>query len=445
MLKELDLAKYLARNSQSELLNVWSGSFLCLLASTLKIARSYLVKVLEEQADSCPELGENLIVWAKRFTVSVLTYYAEDFNKKAGTFSKLNLLFSEAKISENACHLSNSILTELAQIEIDVRELYDIKVMLCFENRFPRLLKEIANAPALLFYIGKTENMQYNCLPTVAIVGSRHMTNYGAMVIRQLMQSLSLYKLNIASGLAYGCDITAHNSCLDNGLIPIAILPNGLAKCYPSEHRPYLNKIKEKGFVFSEFLPWQMAQPSFFAARNRLISGLAQLVVIIEAAQKSGSLITASFAATQGREVLAVPGAITQAYSVGCNNLILDGCQPYLGAEQVTNILNAKFAIYPLQLKETFTLDADERNLAADKLPINEVTNLSKHAKLAALICQSLQENVSMLSQDLYACVRQTKEFTNNLEIGEFLSTLELLELTGKVKKQRMQYYLASG
>lgn len=162
MLKELDLAKYLARNGQSELLNVWSGSFLCLLASTLKIARSYLVKVLEEQADSRPELGENLIVWAKRFTVSVLTYYAEDFNKKAGTFSKLNLLFSEAKISENACHLSNSILTELAQIEIDVRELYDIKVMLCFENRFPRLLKEIANAPALLFYIGKTENMQYN-------------------------------------------------------------------------------------------------------------------------------------------------------------------------------------------------------------------------------------------------------------------------------------------
>lgn len=425
----LDFREILARQTEKAVLNVWSACYLCLLAKQLKLSRQYLVTVLEKEVESRPLFKESLDSWSLRFTSSVLTYY--------------DMQFSPSSLTD---YLLACLTNELAAINI--AELCEIKVMMNFEDEFPRSLNAIQAKAALLFYKGDINRVKCNSVPTVAIVGSRKMTNYGAAVIKQIISNLSLYQVNIVSGLAYGCDITAHRLSLTYGLSPIAVLPNGLARCYPAAHKGELKKIAEKGLVISEFLPWQQAQPTFFAARNRLISGFAEVVLIIEAALKSGSLITASFAADQGREVLAVPGAITQAYSAGCNRLILDGCQPYLEISQVIDILNANNSFYKLTLKSQIdysllNLEYEEK-LGDKQLPL--VTNSINHAKLATLICQTLQDNVSMLSQDLFAYLQQKQLEANlpELKIGDFLSTLEILELSGKVKKQRMQYYLAS-
>lgn len=448
----LDFLSFYALDNDSfargSILNVWSASYLCLLAQYLKLPRYNLVNVLSEYKDYRPQKNEKMADWALRFTISILTYYENEFMHLTGTFSKLNLCYSKQKTTDNAKSLLNCIAKEIANVELEKSSFDQIKIMLNFEARFPKLLREIQAKPALLFYIGDERHLQYNYLPTIALVGSRKMTNYGATVIEQIVSNLSLYRINIVSGLAYGCDISAHRLSLAYGALPIAVLPNGLARCYPTMHKADLSKIEEAGVAISEFLPWQQAKPAYFAARNRLISGLSQLVVIIEAAQKSGSLITASFALDQGREVLAVPGTITQAYSVGCNRLILDGCQPYLAPDQIINVLNAKNSVYPLILKEqTDTVRINKKNklIYADNPP-SLVTNEANHAKLATLICQILEDNVSMLSQDLFACLNEMRRQATlpEIELGEFLTTLELLELSGKVKKQRMQYFLAN-
>lgn len=440
-----DPRETLAYSDGNEILSMWSGAYLCLLAKYLKLSRQYLVTVLAEQVESRPFPNEKMAEWALRFTNMVLIYYEKQFCQQTALFSKLNLSFTEHNISINARCLYNCINKDLSSVAVDISKLQKIRVLLNFEQQFPKTLLEIQPKPALLFYIGKPEHLKYNDIPTVGIVGSRKMTSYGESVIKQIISNLSLYQINIASGLAYGCDITAHRYSLTYGVLPIAVLPNGLACCYPSSHKHELTKIEEEGVAFSEFLPWQEARPSYFATRNRLISGLSQVILVIEAAEKSGSLITASFAVDQGREVLAVPGAITQPYSRGCNRLILDGCQPYINNEQIMLMLNSNSAIYPLTLKNnvnsTNNIETREANLSA-----NIVTKSSNHVTLAALICQVLQENVSMLSQDLFSCVRQERLRKNmpDIAIEEFMSTLKLLELSGKVKKQRMQYYLVN-
>lgn len=438
-----DPRETLAYSDKNEILSVWSATYLCLLAKCLKLPRQYLVTVLAEQVESRPFSNEQMADWALRYTNMVLDYYAKQFCEQTSFFSKLNLNFTEHNVPMNARCLYSCIMQDLCSLDVDASKLQNIHVLLNFEQQFPKSLLEIQPKPALLFYIGKMEHLKYNDIPTIGIVGSRKMTNYGESVIRQIISNLSLYQVNIVSGLAYGCDITAHRLSLTYGVLPIAVLPNGLACCYPSSHQQELIKIEEEGVVFSEFLPWQEARPAYFATRNRLISGLSQVVLVVEAAEKSGSLITASFAVDQGREVLAVPGAITQPYSRGCNRLILDGCQPYINTEQIVLALNSSSAIYPLTLKKSVNSTSDIKVKEAD-FSADIVTKSSNHVTLAALICQILRENVSMLSQDLFSCVRQELLGNNmpDIAIGEFMSTLKLLELSGKVKKQRMQYYL---
>lgn len=176
---------------------------------------------------------------------------------------------------------------------------------------------------------------------TVAIVGSRHNTRYGEEVAHKLAYELAKKGVIIVSGLAYGIDSIAHRGCLDANGITVAVLGTPIDRIYPRNHLPLAKEIiKKNGAIISEYAPGDEVFPkTSFLERNRLIAGLADIVVVVEAAEQSGSLNTATHALDQGKTVFAVPGNITNPYSQGCNKLIKQGAIPYTEPRDVFELL----------------------------------------------------------------------------------------------------------
>ncbi len=187
---------------------------------------------------------------------------------------------------------------------------------------YPPALATIAAAPHLLYVRGTIEPRDANA---VALVGSRDCTTYGKRVAEQLAGDLARAGFTVISGLARGIDASAHRGALEAGGRTLAVLANGLAKIYPPEHRQLAQEVAAAGALLSEAPMQQSPLPGMFPARNRLISGLSRAVVIVEANEKSGALITAEHAAEQGRPVFAVPGPIDSPASAGTHALIRTG------------------------------------------------------------------------------------------------------------------------
>jgi DNA processing protein len=203
------------------------------------------------------------------------------------------------------------------------------------DSDFPNVLANISSPPQQLFWTGQDPKVWLN-KPRVAIVGSRKLTPYGRGVTDKLASKLAQAGVVIISGLAYGIDITAHKAALASGGITVAVLPSSLDFIYPTSHYDVARQILVNGSLISEYPQGEaIAFKSNFIARNRLISGLAEVLLITEAAVNSGSLHTARFALEQGRTVMAVPGNITSSSSDGCNNLIKSGAVPVTSAEDV--------------------------------------------------------------------------------------------------------------
>ena len=206
------------------------------------------------------------------------------------------------------------------------------------DNKFTEVLKNIAVMPKMLHYYGKLpENMP----KSVAIVGSRKNTKYGEEVAYKLAYELAKRGVVIVSGLAIGIDSIAHRGALDAGGVTVAVLGTEIDNIYPHKHKGLAAEIIEKGgAVMSEYPAGAEICPKWsFLERNRIISGLSDVVIVVEAAEQSGSLNTAMHALEQGKELLAVPGNITNIYSQGCNKLIKQGAQPCTGVDDVLEIL----------------------------------------------------------------------------------------------------------
>lgn len=197
---------------------------------------------------------------------------------------------------------------------------------------YPATLAEIPGPPPLLYAGGALEERDANA---VAIVGSRHCTAYGKRVTERLAGELARAGMTIVSGLARGIDGIAHRGALQAGGRTLAVLAGGLARIYPPEHRELAAEVRRAGALLSETPMAQDPQPGMFPARNRIISGLSRAVVIVEAAEKSGALITARHAADQGRPVFAVPGPIDSEASAGTNALIREGAILARGAADI--------------------------------------------------------------------------------------------------------------
>lgn len=252
------------------------------------------------------------------------------------------------------------------------------------ESTFTEVLSTIALKPKTLYFYGKMpENVvkepKTNANPNnnsadksspetrtlrpkvVSIVGSRHNTRYGEEVAYKMAYELAKRGVVIVSGLAFGIDSIAHQACLDAGGTTVAVLGTPIDQIYPTQHKPLAKEIIEKGgAVISEYAPKNAPRKAPFAPgefidkltkerrqdpkgaflhRNRLVAGLADIVVVVEATEKSGSLNTAAHALEQGTEVFAVPGNITSPYSQGCNKLIRQGANPYASPDDILRIL----------------------------------------------------------------------------------------------------------
>ena len=197
------------------------------------------------------------------------------------------------------------------------------------DARFPKALANIPDRPLLLFALGNVALLEP---PAVALVGSRDHSAYGADVCRVVAEAAARAGLVVVSGLARGLDRVAHEAALDAGGGTIGVLGNGLGVVYPAANRSLYERVGRDGLLLTEFPPGERPHAGSFPRRNRIISGLADVTVVVEAGARSGTLITVAAALEQGRDVMAVPGPITSATSVGTNRLIRDGATPLLEA-----------------------------------------------------------------------------------------------------------------
>lgn len=208
---------------------------------------------------------------------------------------------------------------------------------------FLKIITTIADPPKRLWYIGNLPEIRR---PTVAVVGTRKLSNYGREVAHHLCVELAKHGVIIVSGLAIGIDAIAHRAALEAGGKTIAIMPGGLDSIYPRSHRSLAEDIlRQGGALISEYAPGAEPHKSHFIGRNRIVSGVSDAVLVVEASAKSGTMHTAGFALDQGRTVMAVPGNITSPVSEGCNNLIKRGAIPVTCAQDILDELGVKAAV----------------------------------------------------------------------------------------------------
>ena len=210
---------------------------------------------------------------------------------------------------------------------VETAERMGVTISVPMDQDFPPTLRLIPDPPPVLFLFGNAALLE---VPAVAVVGSRDHTGYGATVCRDIGREAAWAGVVVVSGMARGLDAHAHAAALDAGGGTIGVLGNGLGVIYPAANRGLYDRVASRGLLLSEFPPGERPNAGSFPRRNRLISGLARVTVVVEAAVGSGALITAGTALEQGREVMAVPGPITSAVSAGANRLLRDGAGPYL-------------------------------------------------------------------------------------------------------------------
>lgn len=276
------------------------------------------------------------------------------------------------------------------------------------DETYPERLKPVWGMPMGLFVKGKLPDDKR---PSVAIIGARNCTFYGREEAEYLGRELSKAGIQIISGLAYGIDAAGHKGVLEAGGAAFGVLGSGIDICYPRENWMLYKEIQKNGGVISEYEPGTKPNAGYFPARNRIISGLSDAVIVIEARKRSGSLITVGFALEQGKEVYAVPGRVTDPLSAGCNNLIQEGASVLLTPEDILDF---------------FCLNCEE------------ILKIHKKSE------NGLAKNEKMLYSCLDSQPRSVEEIMNSskLPAGECIAALLKLELDGYIVQTTNQYYM---
>lgn len=206
-----------------------------------------------------------------------------------------------------------------AEAEFQFIKENDIDVSFFQDDKYPEKLKHCIDSPILLFQTG---NIDLKKQHIISIVGARKITTNGIVFCEALVEQLAPYNPVIISGFAYGTDITAHKAAIKHKLQTVACLAHGLNQIYPKVHKKYMVDMEKNGGFFSDFWSTDTFDKTNFLKRNRVIAGLSEATIVIESAEKGGSLVTADIANSYNRDVFAVPGRTTDSQSIGCNNLI---------------------------------------------------------------------------------------------------------------------------
>jgi DNA processing protein len=272
-----------------------------------------------------------------------------------------------------------------------------VEILLPPDAGYPELLRNIPDSPPVLFALGDLSLLHR---PSAAVVGSRDHSSYGAEICRGIAATAAQQGVVIVSGMARGLDAVAHTAALDCGGSTIGVLGNGHGVVYPAANRALYERVAAQSLLLSEFPPGERPHVGSFPRRNRLISGLSRVTVVVEAAVGSGALITAGTALDQGREVMAVPGNITSSVSVGTNRLIRDGATPLLEPSDLLHYYPelvpatpASSVVRPNERPLPATLSLEERELAgflgADPVHPDELANRSKRpiGEVLGILC----------------------------------------------------------
>jgi len=339
-----------------------------------------------------------------RLTMALLEHFGSPAAVLAAPMSELRRVSGVGTKLSQVISLAREQIDVAAELELCRKNA--ITILAQGNDAYPRVLREIHDPPAVLF-------MQGNLLPqdglAVAIVGARHATQYGLAQAERLAGSLARAGLTIVSGLARGTDAAAHRGALAAGGRTVAVLGSGLLSIYPPEHAGLAAEVAAQGAMLSEAPPRAQPMSGAFPQRNRLISGLSLGVIVVEASNQSGALITARHAMEQGREVFAVPGRVDSRMSHGCHRLIRDGAKLVETADDVLEELG----------------------------PLVEATVRSDGQKVhhpAELLLNELEQQVlAAVSAEPTTIDRVLA--TSNLSTPQVLSTLSVLEMRRLVKR----------
>ncbi|HEY47267.1 MAG TPA: DNA-protecting protein DprA [Anaerolineae bacterium] len=307
-----------------------------------------------------------------------------------------------------------AFLDTRARLDLD-RELaridrFGFQVLTWEDDAYPVRLREIHAPPPMLYVWGEVRDEDRLA---VGVVGTRRATPYGKAIARDIATNLAFNGVTVVSGLARGIDSIAHQAALDAGGRTIAVLGSGLDQLYPREHRKLAGSIAAQGAVISDYPLGTRPEPKNFPPRNRIISGLSLVVVVVEAGGGSGALITADFAIEQGRDVFAVPGDIHRSASRGTNRLIRLGAHPLLDPDDVLEALNLELIA--------------RQELAPPKGPDDE----TERCILEALSSEPL--HIDELQQ---RC---------SLPISQITASLSMLELKGRARQVGGMHYILAG
>ncbi|MBR5590042.1 MAG: DNA-processing protein DprA [Anaerotignum sp.] len=251
---------------------------------------------------------------------------------------------------------------------------------------YPTLLKNITDPPLGIYVRGELPD---DDIDTVAIIGARKCSRYGATVAYDIAKELAKTNLIIVSGMARGIDSEGHRGILDGGGKTIAVLGCGVDICYPPENKGLMDRILQNGCILSEYPPGTPAMSGHFPARNRIIAGLSRMVVVVEAGKKSGTLITADLALDYGRDVFVVPGNVTSALSKGTNELIKQGC-PII--TEGNDILIALGIAYKEDEKVKFKIKTAE-NISAEEKEVFDLIETGEPIS-AETLCRKLHKDI---------------------------------------------------
>jgi DNA processing protein len=297
------------------------------------------------------------------------------------------------------------------------------------DPEYPRLLWEIADPPVLLHYrgnLGLLESIDRG--QAVAMVGTRHMTDYGGRWTKRLSHSLSQHGVTIVSGLAAGVDTAAHQSCLEAGGQTIAVLGTGVDLVYPMANRKLHQRISETGLILSEYADGTPADRRHFPARNRIVAGLARTTLVLEAGLTSGALITARLANDYGRDVYALAGSLDNPDAAGCLKLISQGAQIITSEQSLLESLGATANLQQLDL-------------------FNASREISTHpsASVEIAVPEHLQLIWQVITSHSAPIVLDVIVDRTGLATGDALSQLLELELMGAIKQDAgMRYECAT-
>src|ERR1044071_9504758 len=292
-------------------------------------------------------------------------------------------------------------------------ESQNIHILTWEDEAYPQRLKEIDQPPPVLYLRG---DYLPDDLFAVAIVGTRRATPYGRQITEELAAFLATHGITVVSGLSRGIDAIAHQTALKTGGRTLGVLGSGVDKISPPEHRALADKMIESGAIVSDYAPGTPPDATNFPPRNRIISGLSLAVVVIEAGETSGALITAEFAAEQGREVFAVPGSILAPQSKGTNKLIQKGALPLLSVNDLMQALDLGRMGDQKAARKIIPADETEARLmnvlSTEPLHVDEIRNqteLKIEKVSAALALMELKGMVRQVGGMNYVAVREVQ------------------------------------